>query len=93
MLYYIIQKKLTMRIKYYNKYCFKVRNVGSMVRVFFGAFGIGNRHKDMALYWMVVIVGLIYHIQILDEEATCIKKYGESYRGYMKRIPRYFLFL
>jgi len=42
---------------------------------------------------MVVIVGLIYHIQILDEEAACIKKYGESYRGYMKRIPRYFLFL
>ena len=42
---------------------------------------------------MVVIVGFIYHIQILDEEAACIKKYGESYREYMKRIPRYFLFL
>jgi protein-S-isoprenylcysteine O-methyltransferase Ste14 len=41
---------------------------------------------------IVVIVGLIYHIQILDEEAACIKKYGESYREYMKRIPRYFLF-
>ena len=42
---------------------------------------------------MVVIVGFIYHIQILDEEAACIKKYGEGYREYMKRIPRYFLFL
>jgi len=42
---------------------------------------------------MVVAVGLIYHIQILDEEAACIKKYGDSYREYMKRIPRYFLFL
>jgi protein-S-isoprenylcysteine O-methyltransferase Ste14 len=42
---------------------------------------------------MVVMVGLIYHIQILDEEAACIKKYGENYREYMKRIPRYFLFL
>ena len=41
---------------------------------------------------MVVIVGLIYHIQILDEEAACLKKYGESYREYMNRIPRYFLF-
>ena len=40
----------------------------------------------------VVIVGFIYHIQILDEEAACIRKYGEDYRGYMKRIPRYFLF-
>ncbi len=41
---------------------------------------------------IVVIVGFIYHMQILDEEAACIKKYGENYRGYMKRIPRYFLF-
>jgi protein-S-isoprenylcysteine O-methyltransferase Ste14 len=40
----------------------------------------------------VVIVGFIYHIQILDEEAACINKYGESYREYMNRIPRYFLF-
>ena len=42
---------------------------------------------------IVVIVGIIYHIQILDEETECIKKYGESYRVYMNRIPRYFLFL
>ena len=27
---------------------------------------------------MVIIVGFIYHIQILDEEAACIKKYGKS---------------
>ena len=42
---------------------------------------------------MVVIVGVIYHKQILDEETACIKKYGESYREYMERIPRYYLFL
>ena len=42
---------------------------------------------------IVVVVGVIYHIQILDEEKACIKKYGESYGEYMKRIPRYFLFL
>jgi protein-S-isoprenylcysteine O-methyltransferase Ste14 len=42
---------------------------------------------------IVIIVGFIYHIQILDEETACIKKYGESYREYMNRIPRYFLFL
>jgi protein-S-isoprenylcysteine O-methyltransferase Ste14 len=42
---------------------------------------------------MVIIVGFIYHIQILDEEAACIEKYGDSYREYIKRIPRYFLFL
>ena len=42
---------------------------------------------------LVVLVGIIYHKQVLDEEKACIKKYGESYREYMERIPRYFLFL
>ena len=42
---------------------------------------------------IVAIVGIIYHIQILAEETACIKKYGESYREYMNRKPRYFLFL
>jgi protein-S-isoprenylcysteine O-methyltransferase Ste14 len=42
---------------------------------------------------MVIIVGFIYHIQILDEEEACIEKYGDSYHEYTKRIPRYFLFL
>jgi len=42
---------------------------------------------------IVVIVSIIYHKQILDEETACIKKYGESYHEYMERIPRYFLFL
>jgi steroid 5-alpha reductase family enzyme len=42
---------------------------------------------------IVGLVGLIYHIQILDEEAACTKKYGVSYREYMERVPRYFLFL
>jgi protein-S-isoprenylcysteine O-methyltransferase Ste14 len=42
---------------------------------------------------IVVVVGIIYHIQILDEETACIQKYGESYREYMGRIPRYILFI
>jgi protein-S-isoprenylcysteine O-methyltransferase Ste14 len=42
---------------------------------------------------LVVLVGIIYHRQILDEEKACINKYGENYRQYMERIPRYFFFL
>lgn len=40
---------------------------------------------------MVICVGFIYHIQILDEEKICLAKYGESYRAYMKKVPRYLL--
>ena len=42
---------------------------------------------------LVVLVGIIYHKQILDEEKACIQKYGKNYHDYMERIPRYFLFL
>jgi protein-S-isoprenylcysteine O-methyltransferase Ste14 len=41
---------------------------------------------------MIILVGFIYHIQILDEETACINRYGTSYRVYMARIPRYLFF-
>lgn len=41
---------------------------------------------------MIILVGFIYHIQILDEETACINRYGSSYREYMARIPRYLFF-
>jgi protein-S-isoprenylcysteine O-methyltransferase Ste14 len=41
---------------------------------------------------IMLVVGFIYHIQILDEETACLQKYGENYREYMNRIPRYLLF-
>ena len=47
--------------------------------------------------WLaLVILGvsrIINHISILAQEQACIKQYGDSYKEYMKRIPRYFLFL
>lgn len=32
------------------------------------------------------------HFGILAEEETCLAQYGDSYRAYVKRVPRYFLF-
>jgi protein-S-isoprenylcysteine O-methyltransferase Ste14 len=29
------------------------------------------------------------HFGILAEEETCLRQYGESYRAYMRRVPRY----
>jgi len=44
-----------------------------------------------AAVWAVARV--MEHFGILAEEEVCLRQYGESYRTYMKRIPRYFLFL
>jgi protein-S-isoprenylcysteine O-methyltransferase Ste14 len=32
------------------------------------------------------------HLGILGEEEVCADRYGDSYRAYLKRVPRYFVF-
>jgi len=40
-----------------------------------------------------MILGVIgAHLKILAEENACLEQYGESYRNYMERIPRYVFF-
>lgn len=39
-----------------------------------------------------IISTLFLHSRILAEEKACLDQYGDSYREYMKRVPRYFLF-
>jgi len=32
------------------------------------------------------------HLGILGEEEVCAQQYGDAYRAYLKRVPRYFVF-
>jgi protein-S-isoprenylcysteine O-methyltransferase Ste14 len=45
--------------------------------------------------WLALLVLIISrffgHFRTLAEEEACIRQYGDSYRVYMKRVPRYFL--
>ncbi|MCK4693518.1 MAG: isoprenylcysteine carboxylmethyltransferase family protein [Anaerolineales bacterium] len=41
---------------------------------------------------MLMVSKLVQHLGILAEEEVCLERYGDSYRAYMKRVPRYFLF-
>ena len=47
--------------------------------------------------WLaLVILGIsriLNHFSILAQEQACIIQYGDSYKEYMERIPRYFFFL
>jgi len=38
-----------------------------------------------------IISSVFLHSRILAEENACLKRYGEAYCDYMKRVPRYFL--
>jgi len=43
-------------------------------------------------HWLVVVLGLIavpiYYLNTYDGEEACIKKFGDEYLDYMKRVPR-----
>jgi protein-S-isoprenylcysteine O-methyltransferase Ste14 len=46
--------------------------------------------------WLALLVqmasSLFLHTRILAEEKACLEHYGDSFREYMKSVPRYFLF-
>lgn len=58
-----------------------------LVMLFLGAtFATGS----WLLVLLFAVTAVIYHFRILAEERSCLALYGESFEGYMKRVPRYF---
>jgi protein-S-isoprenylcysteine O-methyltransferase Ste14 len=41
---------------------------------------------------LLAVARVFSHLGILGEEDVCLKQYGDSYRVYMERVPRYFVF-
>jgi protein-S-isoprenylcysteine O-methyltransferase Ste14 len=60
------------------------------VSVSFLGIGIAIGSWLAFAFAIVAVVGA--HFKILAEEEACLEQYGESYKNYMERIPRYFLF-
>ena len=41
---------------------------------------------------MLAVARLLSHLGIVAEEEICLQQYGDAYRAYLKRVPRYFVF-
>lgn len=41
---------------------------------------------------LLLAARVLSHFGILAEEEVCLQQYGDAYRAYMERVPRYFLF-
>jgi protein-S-isoprenylcysteine O-methyltransferase Ste14 len=61
--------------------------VMSSVVLLGGTIAIGSWAALLAL----VVARIGGHFGILGEEEVCLKRYGDSYRAYLRRVPRYFL--
>lgn len=43
---------------------------------------------------LLISIGIVLgHMRILIEEKACLDQYGDAYKRYMERVPRYFVFL
>jgi protein-S-isoprenylcysteine O-methyltransferase Ste14 len=51
--------------------------------------GIGVATESWALLALIVLYMIVLHFLILAEERICLEKYGDVYREYMKKTPRY----
>jgi protein-S-isoprenylcysteine O-methyltransferase Ste14 len=60
-----------------------------MISVCFLGISIAMRSWIAFLLIAIGIIGA--HYKVLAEEKACLQVYGESYRNYMERVPRYFL--
>lgn len=55
--------------------------------------GLAISARSMLLVLLVVLIALTYHIQIRGEERFCADKFGAPYEEYLKKVPRYLIFV
>jgi protein-S-isoprenylcysteine O-methyltransferase Ste14 len=75
-----------------TKGVYKISHHPQIVAIFIFILGICVAIGSWAAFFMLVMSRLLQHFGILAEEEVCLMRYGESYRAFMERVPRYFLF-
>jgi len=75
-----------------TKGVYKISRHPQIVALFAIFLGMCVAIGSWAALFTLIISKLFQHFGILAEEEVCLKRYGESYRAYMERVPRYFLF-
>ena len=71
---------------------YKISRHPQIVALFVIFTGICLAIGSWAALFMLILSRLLQHFGILAEEEACLRQYGESYRIFMERVPRYFLF-
>jgi protein-S-isoprenylcysteine O-methyltransferase Ste14 len=61
------------------------------VGLFLVLLGLAISSASWLLLLAVIVLGAIYHIQIVEEERACRAKYGRPYEEYVQKVPRYLL--
>jgi len=71
---------------------YRVSRHPQIVMLFVIFLGMGLAVGSWLVLLALLMSRVLQHFGILAEEEACLAQYGESYRAYMRRVPRYFLF-
>lgn len=71
---------------------YKISRHPQIVALFVLFLGVCVAIGSWLALFTLMMSRLLQHFGILAEEEACVRRYGASYRAYMERVPRYFLF-
>lgn len=54
--------------------------------------GLVTASLSLPLFLIWIVFNICTHLLVLGEERYCLQTYTESYKEYMQKVPRYFLF-
>ena len=74
-----------------NRGLYRISRHPQVLMLFIMSIGICMTVGSWLVLFILVIAGFFGHFRTLAEEKACLERYGDSYRAYMKRVPRYFL--
>ena len=75
-----------------TKGLYRISRNPQQLSFFISFIGICVAIVSWSALFLQLVSCLFVHVRILAEEKACLQQYGDSYREYMKRVPRYFLF-
>ena len=70
---------------------YKISRHPQVLMLFIAGSGICIAIGSWLALFLQVIAALFLRARTLAEETACLELYGDSYRAYMKRVPRYVL--
>jgi len=70
---------------------YRISRHPQVLMLFIMSIGICITIGSGLVLFIVIISSLFLHYRDLAEEEACLERYGDSYRNYMKLVPRYFL--
>jgi len=75
-----------------TKGVYRISRHPQIVALFVVFLGVCLAIGSWAALFTLVLSKVSQHFGILAEEEVCLKQYGEPYRAFMNRVPRYLLF-